>query len=110
MKLALFFVSGLSYAKVSIREYVTDYEKTKKRIDYLKNFGEMINKLYNESPIGDFYIGRYYETGNKLKQALTYYKSGYMKLPEGDPNADAYYENIERVLAKRDGILTEPEN
>ena len=78
--------------------------------DYLKNFGEMINKLYNESPIGDFYIGRYYETGNKLKQALTYYKSGYMKLPEGDPNADAYYENIERVLAKRDGILTEPEN
>ena len=75
--------------------------------DYLKNFGEMINKLYNESPIGDYYIGRYYETGNKLKQALTYYKSGYMKLPEGDPNADDYYKNIERVLAKKDGDLTE---
>lgn len=78
--------------------------------DYLKNFGEMINKLYNESPIGDYYIGRYYETGQKLKQALKYYKSGYMKLHEGDPNADAYYENIERVLAKRDGAYTEPEN
>ena len=78
--------------------------------DYLKNFGEMINKLYEESPIGDYYIGRYYETGQKLKQALNYYKSGYMKLPEGDPNADAYYENVERVLEKRDGIYTEPKN
>jgi len=78
--------------------------------DYLKNYGEMINKLYKESPIGDYYIGRYYETGNKLKKALNYYKSGYMKLDEGEPNADAYYENIERVLAKRDGIYTEPQN
>jgi len=71
--------------------------------DYLKNFGEMINKLYKESAIGDYYIGRYYETGNKFKQALKYYKNGYMKLAEDDPNADGYYENIERVLNKRDG-------
>jgi predicted alpha/beta superfamily hydrolase len=75
--------------------------------DYLKNFGEMINRLYKESPIGDYYIGRYYETGGKFKQALDYYKSGYMKLPEGDPNADGYYENIERVLKKRDGTYRE---
>lgn len=75
--------------------------------DYLKNFGEMINRLYKESPIGDYYIGRYYETGGKFKQALGYYKSGYMKLPEGDPNADGYYENIERVLKKRDGTFKE---
>lgn len=78
--------------------------------DYLKNFGEMINKLYKESPIGDYYIGRYYETGKKYKLALRYYKSGYMKLPEGDPNADGYYENIERTLDKRDGIYLEPTN
>lgn len=78
--------------------------------DYLKNFGEMINKLYNESPIGDYYIGRYYETGQKFKKALTYYKNGYMKLAEGDPNADAYYENIERVLDKRNGTYIESEN
>jgi hypothetical protein len=75
--------------------------------DYLKSFGEMINKLYKESPIGDYYIGRYYETGGKFKQALIHYKSGYMKLPEGDPNADGYYENIERVLKKRDGTYKE---
>jgi len=75
--------------------------------DYLKNFGEMINKLYKESPIGDYYIGRYYETGGKFKQALKYYKNGYMKLPEGDPNADGYYQNIERVQNKKDGIYIE---
>jgi hypothetical protein len=75
--------------------------------DYLKDFGEMINKLYKESPIGDYYIGRYYETGGKFKKALSYYKSGYMKLPEGDPNADGYYKNIERVLQKRDGTFKE---
>ncbi|WP_298263206.1 alpha/beta hydrolase-fold protein [uncultured Lutibacter sp.] len=76
--------------------------------DYLKSFGEMINRLYNDSPIGDYYIGRYYETGGKFKQALKYYKNGYMKLPEGDPNADGYYKNIERVLSKRDGTYIEP--
>ncbi len=75
--------------------------------DYLKNFGEMINKLYEESPIGDYYIGRYYETGKNYRMALRYYKSGYMKLPEGDPNSDGYYQNIERVLQKRDGTYIE---
>jgi len=76
--------------------------------DYLKSFGEMINKMYKESSIGDYYIGRYYETGKKLKLALRYYKSGYMKLHKGDPNADGYYENIERVLSKRKGTYIEP--
>lgn len=75
--------------------------------DYLKSFGEMINKLYKSSPIGDYYIGRYYETGNKLKMALKYYKNGYMKLAGDDPNSDGYYENIERVLKKRDGTYIE---
>ena len=77
--------------------------------DYLKNFGEMINKLYDNSPVGDYYIGRYYETGKKYKLALKYYKSGYMKLPEGDPNADGFYQNVERVLNKRDGVTDENE-
>jgi predicted alpha/beta superfamily hydrolase len=77
--------------------------------DYLKSFGEMINRLYKKSPIGDYYIGMYYETGKKYRQALRYYKSGYMKLPKGDPNSDGYYENIERVLKKRDGLIVEEE-
>ncbi|MBP8792321.1 MAG: hypothetical protein KBH29_03995 [Lutibacter sp.] len=73
--------------------------------DYLKTFGEMINKLYKDSPMGDYYIGRYYETGKKYNAALKYYKNGYMKLKEGDPNEDNYYENIRRVLDKKSGLI-----
>jgi hypothetical protein len=40
--------------------------------DYLEEFGKMINRLYPESPIGDYYIGQYHETGNNLKKALKY--------------------------------------
>ncbi len=68
--------------------------------DYLEEFGKMINRLYPESPIGDYYIGQYYESGNQFKQALKYYKNGYAKISADDPNGDGYYENVERVLAK----------
>ena len=67
---------------------------------YLEEFGKMINRLYPESPIGDYYIGQYYETGNDMKRALRYYKNGYAKISSDDPNADGYYQNVERVLAK----------
>ena len=69
----------------------------------------MINDLYEESPSGDYYIGRYYETGQKYKLALRYYKTGYMKLPKGDPDSDGYYRNIERVVAKRNGSYIDPD-
>lgn len=69
--------------------------------DYLEEFGKMIIRLYPESPIGDYYIGQYYETGNDLKNALKYYKNGYAKIPGDDPNGDGYYQNVERVLQKR---------
>lgn len=78
--------------------------------DYLENFGKMINKLYKETPIGDYYIGLYYENRQKYKQALKYYKSGYMKIHDDDENADAYYQNIERVLNKKAGGVPEPED
>ena len=38
--------------------------------DYLEEFGKMINRLYPESPIGDYYIGQYHETGNNLKKGI----------------------------------------
>ncbi|MCK5679089.1 MAG: hypothetical protein KAH72_11525 [Flavobacteriaceae bacterium] len=69
--------------------------------DYLEEFGKMINRLYPDSPIGDYYIGMYYETGYQYKTALKYYKNGYAKIGSDNPNADAYYENIERVLDKQ---------
>ena len=69
--------------------------------DYLEEFGKMINRLYPDSPIGDYYIGMYYETGYQYKTSLKYYKNGYAKIGSDNPNADAYYENIERVLDKQ---------
>jgi predicted alpha/beta superfamily hydrolase len=72
--------------------------------DYLEEFGKMINRLYPESPIGDYYIGQYYETGNNLKKALKYYKNGYAKISSDDPNADGYFQNVERVLAKQKSL------
>lgn len=89
---------------IAIESIIIDKENG----DYLKSFGEMINRLYEDSPLGDYYIGLYYETGGKFKQALKHYKNGYMKLPEGDPNEDGYYENIRRVLSKRDGTYIDP--
>lgn len=69
--------------------------------DYLEEFGKMINRLYPNSPIGDYYIGRYYETGHKYKKALKYYKTGFAKIDSNDPNRDGYYQNVERILSIR---------
>ena len=69
--------------------------------DYLEEFGKMINRIHPESPLGDYYIGLYYETGYDYKKALKYYKNGYAKIGSNNPNADAYYQNIERVLEKK---------
>jgi len=75
--------------------------------DYLKDFGEMIQNLYPESPLGDYYIGTFYETGGKLKKALKYFKSGYSKVKDNEEDAVGYYQNIERVLNKQQGTYTE---
>ncbi len=78
--------------------------------DYLEEFGKMINRLYPNSPIGDYYIGRYYETGKNYKKALKYYKNGFTKIASDDPNKEGYYQNVERVLALRKrGNVEEPE-
>ncbi len=69
--------------------------------NYLEEFGKMINRLYPDSPLGDYYIGRYYETGYDYRKALKYYKNGYAKIGADNPNADDYYANIERVLDKK---------
>ena len=69
--------------------------------DYLEEFGKMIMRLYPESPLGDFYIGLYYETGYEYKKALKHFKNGYAKIGSDNPNADGYYSNIERVLEKQ---------
>ena len=65
--------------------------------DRLRDFGKMILKLFPSSPLGNYYIGRYYETGKMYKKAIKNYKIGYGKMEPSDPNADAFYENILRL-------------
>lgn len=65
--------------------------------DRLRDFGKMILKRFPSSPLGEYYIGKYYETGKMYKKALKYYKIGYGKMDPADPNADKYYENILRI-------------
>lgn len=65
--------------------------------DKLRDFGKMILKLFPSSPLGEYYIGKYYESNKMYKKAITYYKIGYGKMNPSDPNADAYYENILRL-------------
>lgn len=65
--------------------------------DRLRDFGKMILKLFPTSPLGNYYIGRYYESGKMFKKALKHYKIGYGKMNPSDKNADAFYENILRI-------------
>jgi len=62
--------------------------------DRLRDFGKMILKLFPSSPLGNYYIGKYYEIGKMYKKAIKQYKIGYGKMDPADPNADAFYENI----------------
>lgn len=68
---------------------------------YLKEFGDMILKLYPSSHMGNYYLGRYFETGGDNKSALRQYRLGYGKMDPSDANADKFYENVLRVLRKR---------
>ena len=68
--------------------------------EYLRDFGEMIYKLYPESPLGDYYIGLDYELRGRFRNALDAYKEGYMKITGSIEDADNFYKNVERVSAK----------
>lgn len=63
----------------------------------MREFVEMILKRFPSSPLGDYYVGRYYEEGKNIKKAVKHYKIGYGKMDPSDPNADVFYENIIRL-------------
>jgi hypothetical protein len=65
--------------------------------DKLKDFGKMILKAYPSSPIGNYYIGCYYEYSNMLKKAQKHYNFDSGKIHPFDPNVNAYRKNILRV-------------
>lgn len=85
---------------VAIEDIVIEQENG----DYLKDFGKMILKLYPSSEMGHYYLGRYYESGKNLKAALEQYRFGYGKMDPSDPNADLYYQNVERLIQKKGGL------
>jgi hypothetical protein len=68
--------------------------------DYLKDYGEMILNLYPFSPLGHYYLGRYYEAGKNYSKALEQYRLGYGKMDPADPNADKFYQNVQRMFRK----------
>jgi hypothetical protein len=68
--------------------------------DHLKTYGEMILNLYPYSPLGHYYLGRYYEAGENFRRALQEYRLGYGKMDPADPNADKFYQNVQRMLKK----------
>lgn len=66
--------------------------------DYLKDFAKMILKVFPQSQMGHYYMGRYHETGKDYMKALEQYRIGYGKMDPSDPNADKFYQIIERIL------------
>lgn len=65
--------------------------------DYLRVLGDFTMIKHPNSPLGDYYVGMYHELGKDYEKADSYYKTGYGKMDPSDPNADAFYKNIERV-------------
>lgn len=66
--------------------------------DYLRVLGDFVMIKYPESHMGDYYVGRYYELGEQYEKAEFYYKAAYGKMDLSNPNANAFYENIKRVV------------
>jgi len=77
---------------------IEDIIINKENGDYLKDFGKMILSTHPKSPIGNYYLGRYFESGKLYRNALKHYKIGYGKIDPSDPNAEKFYQNIERLL------------
>jgi hypothetical protein len=77
---------------------IEDIILDKENGDYLDDFGTMILKLFPSSEMGHYYLGKYYESGKDFKSALEQYRLGYGKMNPKDPNADLFYQNVERLL------------
>lgn len=82
----------------AIESIIIDQENGK----YLAEFGKMIEDLYPETPLSDYYIGMFFEKQGKYSQALKYYKNGYVKIGKDSENAEAFYQNIIRVQGRED--------
>ena len=94
------FGSNIGIRKTDIFA-IEDIILDKENGDFLDDFGEMILKLFPSSEMGHYYLGKYYESGKDFKAALEQYRLGYGKMNPRDPNANLFYQNIERLLNQR---------
>ena len=95
------FGSNIGIRKTDIFA-IEDIILDKENGDFLDDFGKMILKLFPSSEMGNYYLGKYYETGNDIKSALEQYRLGFGKMDPKDPNADLFYQNVERLTNSRD--------
>ena len=65
--------------------------------DYLRVLGDFVMIKHPDSHLGEYYVGKFHETGKNYEQALFYYKEAYGKMELSNPNAEAFYENIIRI-------------
>ena len=63
----------------------------------LHKFGEMALEKFPSNPLGNYYLGLYYEKKMDYRAAIISYKKGYPKIPENSPRSKHFFENIIRV-------------
>lgn len=66
---------------------------------HLEAFGELALELFPKEPLGDYYLGLFYEKQQDYRSASLSYKRGYVKIPTGSARADGFFINIKRVAA-----------
>ena len=80
----------MSVSSLGFRERaIFDIEKIiikKENAVCLFDFGKMFLKLYPSSHLGDYYIGKYYETEKNIKRAINHSKIDHGKKENHRPN------------------------
>lgn len=80
---------------VKLEHIVLDYEEGSQ----LEAYGNLALEVHPKSPLGNYYIGQFYEKTKEYDKALLAYKRGYSKIPESSPKSYGYYMNIKRIIA-----------
>jgi len=66
---------------------------------HLEAFGNLALEHFPKEPLGDYYLGQFYEKQLDYRNASLSYKRGYAKIPVGSSKADGFFINIKRIAA-----------